>query len=136
MGAQRSCNGRKDLLKIGSKLLVVVADDEPAIVDLVRLILEDSGYEVLGAVGGLAAVTALQSNPDAFVLDVLMPDLDGVNCVEQIRAAGFNGPILVMTTLRSTVLRDDLATRLDAQMIDKIKELGQILQLLGLRWGR
>ena len=124
------------MLKIGSKLLVVVADDEPAIVDLVRLILEDSGYEVLGAVGGLAAVTALQSNPDAFVLDVLMPDLDGVNCVEQIRAAGFNGPILVMTTLRSTVLRDDLATRLDAQMIDKIKELGQILQLLGLRWGR
>ena len=68
----------------GSTILVV--DDEPDVRLLIRKILEPRGYEVREAVTGRDALKALfEQRPDAVVLDVTMPGLDGWGTLERIR---------------------------------------------------
>lgn len=109
---------------------VLVADDEPAIVDLVRLLLEDAGYGVVPAIGGREALAAMSAPFSAVVIDIMMPDIDGTTCIEQMRAGGFLGPIVVLTALRSPRLHDDLADKHDAHVIDKVRELQQLPRLV------
>ncbi len=58
--------------------LILVADDEPDIVNIVELILHTSGYDVLKAGGGFEALElAEQYRPDLILLDIMMPEMDG-----------------------------------------------------------
>ncbi|HEX8730052.1 MAG TPA: response regulator, partial [Ktedonobacterales bacterium] len=59
-------------------LTVLVVDDEPRLVDVVRLNLEMEGYRVITASNGYEALERLKSDlPDLVALDVMMPDMDG-----------------------------------------------------------
>jgi two-component system, cell cycle response regulator DivK len=65
---------------------VLVADDKATGRELVRTILENSGYEVFEASNGLEAVKqAHQLSPDLIILDIHMPGLDGFGVIEQLR---------------------------------------------------
>jgi len=65
---------------------VLVADDKPTGRELVRTVLENSGYEVFEASNGLEAVKqAHQLSPDLIILDIHMPGLDGFGVIEQLR---------------------------------------------------
>ncbi|HEX8559729.1 MAG TPA: response regulator [Pyrinomonadaceae bacterium] len=65
---------------------VLVVEDEPDVRALLRLLLESEGYEVLTAGDGLAAVeTALRELPDAIIMDMSLPTLDGYNAARIIR---------------------------------------------------
>jgi two-component system alkaline phosphatase synthesis response regulator PhoP len=67
--------------------LVLVAEDDEDILELVVFDLEDEGYEVLTARDGEAAVAlALQRRPDLILLDVAMPGLDGYEVTRRLRA--------------------------------------------------
>ncbi|HDR06854.1 MAG TPA: response regulator [Candidatus Coatesbacteria bacterium] len=58
--------------------LILVADDEPDIVNIVEIILKSKGYGVLKAANGLEALElAERYNPDLILLDIMMPDMDG-----------------------------------------------------------
>lgn len=58
--------------------LILVADDEPDIVNIVELILRTRGYRVLKATGGFEALElAEQHQPDLILLDIMMPEMDG-----------------------------------------------------------
>src|SRR6478672_5906543 len=66
---------------------VLVADDEPDIIDLVRFRLEHDGYRVLTASDGEAALELVRSErPDVCVLDVMMPKLSGLEVLARLRA--------------------------------------------------
>ena len=66
--------------------LVLVADDDPDILALVRFRLERDGYEVLSAPdGGTALELALARTPDLALLDVMMPRLDGYEVTRRLR---------------------------------------------------
>ena len=66
---------------------VLVADDKVSSRELIRAVLEGSGYEVSEACdGGEAVQIALQTEPDAIVLDLHMPALDGFGALERLRA--------------------------------------------------
>ncbi|QES50569.1 DNA-binding response regulator [Streptomyces venezuelae] len=87
---------------------ILVVDDEPE----VRAAIEDGlaveGYEVRGAADGLAALTEVVSwQPDALVLDVRMPVLDGLAVCRRLRALGDRTPVLVLTALDSVSDRVD-----------------------------
>lgn len=83
------------------KFKILVADDDPKIVDLVRMYLERDGYGVLIARDGLAALDmARQKNPDLIVLDLLLPKMEGLD-VCRILQAEVDIPI-IMLTARST----------------------------------
>jgi two-component system OmpR family response regulator len=78
--------------------LILVVEDEPPIADVLRLYLERSGYDVVVAAdgpGGLAAVH--ERHPDAVILDVGLPGMDGTEICRRMRAAGDWTPILFCT---------------------------------------
>jgi DNA-binding response OmpR family regulator len=80
--------------------LVLVADDDPDILALVRFRLERDGYEVLSAPDGETALDlALARTPDLAVLDVMMPRLDGYELTRRLREHGPTTgiPIILLT---------------------------------------
>jgi two-component system, OmpR family, response regulator MprA len=77
---------------------VLVADDDPDVREAVETALELEGHRVMTASDGLAALKRLgQTEFDAVVLDVLMPNLDGFEVCRRLRAAGNRTPILILT---------------------------------------
>ncbi|MFJ5636645.1 response regulator transcription factor [Streptomyces goshikiensis] len=90
----------------GQRILVV--DDEPEVRAAVEDGLAVEGYEVRGAADGLAGLSQVAAwEPDAVVLDVMMPVLDGLGVCRQLRAMGDRTPILVLTALGSVSERVD-----------------------------
>jgi len=85
---------------------ILVVDDEPAVRDAVDRALRLDGHEVTLAEDGRAALDALAAAPpDALVLDLLMPRVDGLEVCRRLRAAGDRTPVLVLTA------RDAVADR-------------------------
>ena len=79
------------------KYVILVADDEAEIRDLLRLYLENSGYDVLEAADGLEALAILEKkHVDLAVLDVMMPGLNGLHVLKKLRETS-NIPVLVFS---------------------------------------
>jgi two-component system response regulator MprA len=77
---------------------ILVVDDEPAVREAVDRALRLEGYETELAADGAQALDALADRaPDALVLDVLMPHVDGLEVCRRLRAAGDRTPVLVLT---------------------------------------
>ena len=99
---------------------VLVVDDEASIVDAVATALRYEGFDVREAVTGRAALASAQEDPpDLVVLDVMLPDLDGLEVTRRLRADGIRVPILFLTARDSvedkvaglTVGGDDYVTK-------------------------
>lgn len=77
---------------------VLVVDDEPNIVELLTVSLKFQGFEVATATSGFQALeVAPEFKPDAFILDVMMPGMDGFELLPKLRDQGFEGPVLFLT---------------------------------------
>jgi len=77
---------------------VLVADDEPAIVEMIRDILEEYGFRVVTAANGAEALRLVdEAAPDVVLLDMNMPVLDGEGFVAAVRERGLRIPIVIMT---------------------------------------
>jgi two-component system response regulator MprA len=77
---------------------VLVVDDDRAVRESLRRSLEFNGYEVSLAEDGAAALAGISgTNPDAIVMDVMMPRLDGIETTRALRSVGNQVPILVLT---------------------------------------
>jgi two-component system, OmpR family, response regulator MprA len=77
---------------------ILVVDDEPAVLDAVDRALRVQGYDTELAADGREALDALAAGaPDALVLDLLMPRVDGLEVCRRLRAAGDRTPVLVLT---------------------------------------
>jgi two-component system response regulator VicR len=67
---------------------IMVVDDEPDVVDLVKLVLESDGFDVVTAYGGKEALDKIgQEMPDLVLLDIMMPQMDGWEVYSRIRAS-------------------------------------------------
>jgi two-component system response regulator MprA len=78
---------------------ILVVDDERAVRDSLRRALELQGYEVELASDGAEALARMAENgqPDAVVLDILMPGIDGLDVCRQLRRSGNSVPVLMLT---------------------------------------
>ena len=77
---------------------LLVVDDEAPVREALALVLDLSGFEVTTAVDGREAIRTLGTDsPDAVILDVLMPGLDGLEVCRRIRATGDRTPVLMLT---------------------------------------
>lgn len=89
--------------------LVLVIDDEVDTVSLIKQVLMNSGIDVLSATCGTEAIKRLsQSAPDAILLDLMLPDMDGMSLYGEIRKIS-NAPVLVVSALADT---DDIVRAL------------------------
>ncbi len=87
---------------------VMVVDDEPAVRHALERALKLEGYEVNSAPDGAKALREIAiAAPDAIVLDVLMPEVDGLEVCRRLRAAGDRTPVLMLTA------RDAISDRVD-----------------------
>jgi two-component system KDP operon response regulator KdpE len=76
---------------------VLIVDDEPNLVDAIRLYLEMEGYVILTAMSGREAIEKLRDLlPDLIILDVMMPGMDGFETLREIRKAS-NVPVIMLT---------------------------------------
>ena len=84
--------------KTQAKLRILVVDDEPSIVDAVGMSLRYEGFEVDEAGTGRAALDAVEQRPpDLIVLDIMLPDFDGLEVTRRLRARGVHTPVLFLT---------------------------------------
>ena len=82
----------------GSALRVLVVDDETMLTDLLSMALRMEGWEVKTAGSGMEALhTTREFDPDALVLDIMMPDLDGMSVLQRLRKSGNDVPVLFLT---------------------------------------
>ena len=71
----------------GSPIRVLVVDDEPSLAELLASVLRYEGWEIMTAGDGATAVrTAREFRPDAVVLDIMLPDFDGLEVLRRMRA--------------------------------------------------
>ena len=107
---------------------ILVVDDEPDIGSLVRDILADEGYEVVVAENGEAARAARRARrPDLTLLDIWMPDIDGISLLKEWAEGGLASPVIMMSG-HGTVETAVEATRLGAyDFIEKPLSLAKLL---------
>jgi two-component system response regulator MprA len=108
---------------------IFVVDDEPAVRESLRRALELEGYDVELAEDGETALARLERNgqPDAIVLDVLMPGIDGLEVCRRLRQAGNAIPVLMLTA-RAEV--DNRVAGLDAGADDYLSKPFALAELL------
>ena len=90
----------------GSPIRVLLVDDEPALTNLVKMALHYEGWTVEVAHNGREAVTKFdQVGPDVLVLDIMLPDVDGLQILQRIREADAYTPTLFLTARDSVMDR-------------------------------
>ncbi|MDQ3865606.1 MAG: response regulator transcription factor [Actinomycetota bacterium] len=107
---------------------ILVVDDEPAVRTSVERALRLEGYDVAAAADGREALARLANGaPDAIVLDVVMPHVDGLEVCRRLRSVGDRTPVLVLTA-RDAVL--DRVAGLDAGADDYLVKPFALEELL------
>jgi two-component system response regulator MprA len=108
---------------------ILVVDDERAVRESLRRALELEGYEIELAGDGSEALYRLEANeePDAMILDVLMPGVDGLEVCRRLRSSGSRLPVLMLTA-RTEV--EDRVAGLDAGADDYVTKPFALEELL------
>ena len=91
---------------------ILIVDDEPRIRDLIREHLQYAGFTCEEAGDGTAALSALsQGGIDLVILDIMMPFMDGMTCLREMRTRKIMTPVIMLTALGTT---EDIVSGLDA----------------------
>ena len=95
---------------------LLVADDSETVLLMLQRRLEMEGYEVVTATDGFEALELLRNadsrEPDVILLDAMMPNMSGIDVLEQLRGSGSKIPVLM------------ISAHLDAQEPDRMRSLG------------
>ena len=110
-----------------TKLRVLVGDDEPDVRLLLRLQLESNGHEVTGEAGdGIAALEACRADPpDAVILDLLMPQMNGFEVIPRLRAEFPEVAVIAYTAVAGDFVRNELA-RMRIPLVLKTANFGPL----------
>ena len=122
---------------MGKKRILVV-DDEPDFLEVITIRLEANDYEVITACNGNEALEKIKSEkPDAVLLDILMPGIDGLEVLKKIRKTDSKLPVYMLTAF-STDERFRMANKFGASGFivkttdDISKEIGNITAALNI----
>lgn len=92
--------GRQNNMDETISKTILCVEDEPEMIDLIRLILARKGYNVQGATGGVEGIRLVKElHPDLVLLDLMMPDMDGWEVYQQMKAETSlrDIPVIVVT---------------------------------------
>mgnify|MGYP000449826620 CR=1 FL=1 len=89
---------------------ILCVEDEPEMIDLIRLILSRKGYSVKGASGGVEGIRLIKElHPDLVLLDLMMPDMDGYEVTRRLRKNPATAAIPILMFTAKTQLDDKVA---------------------------
>lgn len=112
--------------------LIVVADDEVLLTEMLTAVLEDAGYDVLAAAHGKEALELVrQHNPQLLITDFMMPIMTGLELAESLRQESRFAelPILLVTGAQGAVARRH--PELFTQVLDKPYNVQRLLDIVG-----
>lgn len=85
-----------------NKTKILIVDDEPDILDFLQYNFQKEGYEIITANNGVKAISAaIKHNPDLIILDVMMPEMDGIEVCRKLRENSELNSIILLLTARS-----------------------------------
>jgi two-component system response regulator VicR len=114
---------------------VLIVDDEPDTLELVKLVLESGGFETLLATSGMEALSLIgKVRPDLVLLDIMMPDMDGWDVFRKIKEKDSGIPVAILTAKAQNIDRllglhvlkaDDYITKPFGknELINKVRKL-------------
>jgi two-component system, OmpR family, copper resistance phosphate regulon response regulator CusR len=121
----------RDQLKIRSKGLrmkILFVEDEVKVAKLVQTVLKEAGYQSDVAYDGLMGKKLAISNKyDLIILDLILPEINGIDLCKTIRKAGITAPVLMLTALDNT---EDIVDGLDSGANDYLTKPFKIEELL------
>ena len=107
---------------------ILLAEDERSLSKAIVTLLEKSNYSVDAVYDGEEAVSYIESgNYDAMILDIMMPKMDGITALKEIRSKGYNIPVLILSA-RSEV--NDKVMGLDSGANDYLTKPFSVKELL------
>ena len=81
---------------------VLYVEDSEEMIEIVKIVLKDSGYRILSQTDGQATLNfCANENPDLVLMDLNMPDMNGFEVTRKLREQGFTNPIVVLTASES-----------------------------------
>lgn len=90
------------------RIKILVVDDDVTSLDLIDLLFEDKGFDVVRQADGTSAVECVEIvKPDIILVDLMMPGLSGQEAVTQIRAKGIKVPIVAFTAMDDPDIHDE-----------------------------
>ena len=112
---------------------VLVADDDPLVLDLLMQFLSLRGYRVLGAKDGQEVLRLVEeSAPDLILLDILMPGMSGVEVLQLLREKEYHGGIIVMTGSHNQEILEDAWALGPQEVLGKPIDLDRLLTAIQL----
>jgi len=129
------CQEGKRMNRDAAAKKVLVVDDEPDTLELVKLVLESGGFKTLLATSGVDALNQVElSKPDLVLLDIMMPDMDGWEVFRKIKEKYSKMPIAILTAKAQNIDRllglhvlkaDDYITKPFGknELIDRVRKL-------------
>jgi len=79
---------------------ILIIDDDMTALDIVDYLFEDKGFEVVRRADGISALACVEEvSPDVILIDLMMPKMNGQECVRQIRAKEISIPIVAFTAV-------------------------------------
>src|SRR3990172_1840274 len=118
---------------------VLIVDDEPDTLELVKLVLESAGFKTVSAANGIEALKEVDvSKPDLVLLDIMMPDMDGWEVFRKIKEKYSTLPIAILTAKAQNIDRllglhllkaDDYITKPFGknELIDRVRKLTSLM---------
>src|SRR5207302_3164361 len=92
----------RSVQKVGQRT-ILVADDDASIRSLLKQLLSDEGYSVAEAATGTEVVEKVKEvNPDLVIMDVRMPELDGIEALSKLKVSSPKTSVLIMTAFGSS----------------------------------
>ncbi|WP_028845295.1 response regulator [Thermodesulfovibrio thiophilus] len=107
---------------------ILAVDDEKNILMLYKAELEDEGYEVITANSGREAIELFETHkPDIVTLDIMMPDMDGIQVLRQLKQKNPNVPVIMLTAYD---YRDDFSIWASDAYVVKSSDLGPLKETI------
>lgn len=87
---------------------ILIIDDDVTALDIVDFLFEDKGFDVVRRADGLSALECVEDvKPNIILIDLMMPKMNGQECVKQIRGKGLNLPIVAFTAVDDPEIHKD-----------------------------
>jgi DNA-binding response OmpR family regulator len=116
---------------MGNNLKIMIVDDEPDFLELMALRMSSWGYDVFKATRGKEAVALVRSKaPDILVLDYMMPDMDGVATLKEIRKFNKTVAVIMFTAYPSTKVMEDTEKLGIQAFIPKLSAYSEVVPAL------
>lgn len=82
------------------KIKILIIDDDMTALDLIDLLFEERGFEVVRRADGMSALSSIEEiKPEVILIDLMMPQMNGQETVRQLRKKGIKTPIVAFTAL-------------------------------------